>query len=156
MAKKTRKKLNLTMPDPWVVLSTWIKERVEHVAQTRWSPELTEWAICAWNHAHANGGKRKEGPLTNHYNEPPIPVVIGFIAEAAANHKQGASPNNVLDREKLALSGDVIAKALHGNPQPYMNNTECPRLPYPIPVIGRANKSESSKAKKARATKRRK
>lgn len=153
MAKKTHKKSNLMMPDPRVVLSTWIQERVEHVANTRWSVELTEWAKCVWNHAHVNGGIRKEGTLANHYNEPPIPVVIGFIAEAAANHKQGANPNNVLDREKLALSGDVIAKALHGNPQPYMKNTDCPLLPYPIPTIGRA---KSSKVKKARATKRRK
>ena len=139
-SKNPAKKSRLTMPDPRVVLSTWIQERVEHVAKTRWSDELTEWAKCAWYHAHPHPIMSKAGPVSNHLNEPPIPVVIGFIAEAASNHMQGSHPAKPTDRRKLERHGKRIAEDMHRKPQKYMTNTACPLLPYPIPDPIRSKK----------------
>jgi hypothetical protein len=155
-SKKSAKKSRFTMPDPWVVLSTWIQERVEHVAKrNRWSDELTEWAKCTWNHARVKAIKRGESPWSNHLNEPPIPVVIGFVAEAAANHRRGSDPKNESDRRKLNRNGDWIAKSMHRKPQQYLTNEECALLPYPIPDPIRAKKSKNSKKSKPRTAKKR-
>jgi len=144
--KKTPKQSNQMMPDPKIVLSTWIQDRVKHVTETRWSAELEEWAKCVWNHAHKERPKHGARLTSNHLNEPPIPVVIGFIAEAAANHKSGSAPSSGLDREKLKLIGNTVA-LLHGDSQDYMTCEECPNIPCSFEPVGSRRKSSRTGVK---------
>lgn len=121
MAKYNKPPYCIPQDTPEGIVMSWIAERVKIASQRHWPKELTEWAECA--DVHSN----------NHYNEPPIPVLIGFIAEAAANHLDGVDGETTPGRTKLLLWG-AGNSATHSNPQPYMSQARCPGLePYIIP-----------------------
>ena len=105
-------------------ISTWIQERVEYAAKVRgrWFDELTEWA--------ENAEARVKSMNHNHYNEPPIPTLLGFVAEAAANHNIGSTQGDLGGYEKVYATGLLVA-ATHGQPQTSLTDPMCPNSPFP-------------------------
>lgn len=147
---------------PKEILATWIMGRVMTAIEYSWSKEIEKWAICVDKRAH--GPKKKLlGYMMNHYNEPPIPVVIGVVAEAAANHMNVADPSSTLGRLKMHSNGDWIAQVMHGAPQRYLTPEDCEdrrrKNPRKKPKKGVASattktSSKSFKSKSLRAKRR--
>lgn len=107
---------------PQGIVMSWIAERIAMLSRTYWPEELSAWAQCV------------ESEDSSHCNEPPIPVLLGYIAEAAANPNPGPMQIDTPEhRKKLLLWGIGIA-ATHGNAQQFISRNRCGDLPeYVIP-----------------------
>lgn len=95
---------------PWLIMMEWIKQRTRHVASKHvWPSKITydmyQWALAVENHPHR----------IDHFSEPPIPPVIGYVAQIAFSPVEVSDPVE-LGQVRSEILGNA-ADLLHGDPQ---------------------------------------
>lgn len=115
------------MVEPWNILAKWIKLRVgdvvsKHHWHTNEKSSLYRWAYLVETHKHADESipLGKLGLMNEHFTEPPIPLLVGYIGQIASDPNNAGDPND--DRSNPIKSQEyndsfgigVAAAALHG------------------------------------------
>lgn len=139
------------------VLQYWICRRIEEVAvqNKKWSDELTQWATCI-SHGHAHEHccfcgckcapgcccKEKDGDgVTSHWQEPPIPLVLGYLGEVASDWENVGNPGQEVESIFMAALGYAMNVGFpanyrtceKGHQPPHVYNTIFPKTPRKPP-----------------------
>lgn len=119
-------------------LCCWITKRIREVAASKWADSITEWLECIEQHSIQAQAQRKgrAGPMiSNHWQEPPFPLLLGYLAQVAADYGQVADPDSPGGATDLNTLAQVIQNT-YGFPDPYKS---CPHFnphdyPQPTPL----------------------
>ncbi len=98
------------MSDPWDIMNDWIRERIINVAKGHnWTTDtgcdLYKWVFAIYNHRHVHG--------TRHFEEPPIPVVIGYLGQIASLASNASDPSNANGKQESELLGNAAISMYH-------------------------------------------
>ncbi len=99
------------------ILKSWICERIDRFPGA-WTQEMTDWATNVIHHPC----KPLKSAVNHHYDEPPIPIITGFVAALAMNPQRISANNMELQLKTVAA---LVATVIEAEaPCPYPPGTE--------------------------------